>query len=117
MASQPLWRAWFTGSGKLFLNQAVPKLVVVSGRQHLDTDLVVAQMQVVGVFLELIGSAKMQVGGSSQCTGFAFVFYFFTCLITLFHSAPPLLVLLYQGEVRDQNLSRLRPPASRGRTS
>jgi len=40
-----VWRGWFEGLAALFLAQPVPKLVALSGHQHLDTPFLVAQMQ------------------------------------------------------------------------
>jgi hypothetical protein len=45
LRSRGVWRDWFQGLGALFLAQPVPKLLIVSGAQNLDTEMLVAQMQ------------------------------------------------------------------------
>ncbi|KAL6059605.1 Protein phosphatase methylesterase 1 [Balamuthia mandrillaris] len=44
-ASKPYWKAWYSGMSKSFLSCKVPKLLVLAGRDRLDTELTIAQMQ------------------------------------------------------------------------
>jgi len=39
------WRDWFTGMSKRFVSVAAPKVLVLAGHDHLDRELMIAQMQ------------------------------------------------------------------------
>lgn len=45
MASEKYWMGWFTGLSKVFLGVSCPKLLVLRGKEIMDTELTVAQMQ------------------------------------------------------------------------
>ena len=43
--SELYWRNWFEGMSQRFLSVSAPKLLVLSGHDHLDRELTIAQMQ------------------------------------------------------------------------
>ena len=45
MESEKYWKGWFAGLSKIFQSIGLPKLQLLAGKENLDTELTVAQMQ------------------------------------------------------------------------
>ncbi|ETV98415.1 hypothetical protein H310_08581 [Aphanomyces invadans] len=58
-ASAQYWTGWFTGISSLFLNVAVPKVLLLAGTDRLDTELTRGQMQGKFQLLLLYGSGHV----------------------------------------------------------
>lgn len=45
LSSKPYWKEWFEGLTKSFLSIRTPKLLMIAGKERMDKELMIAQMQ------------------------------------------------------------------------